>query len=214
MIKQVLKKSYNFVFPPIIQFSPIRSGSTLVYNILRESMPNKHILKRHKLEENQIKKHKIVATYRHPIDCLASSFKRYGLKVNETNMSNQINELKENGLDDLCKVFEEKQILKLKYEEFYNNYDHIFNNLEIYFNIKILENKRKEIKDRYNINKIISKTKHYKSFNEFDKKSQLHGNHVSNSKGAPNSYVDFFSENEIDYINNELKPHIKKLGYN
>ena len=68
----------------------------------------------------------MIVTFRNPMDSLASSIKRYKLEVNDVNIKNQILELKENGLDDLYEIFQNKNILKLKYENFYNNYDFIF----------------------------------------------------------------------------------------
>ena len=65
---------------------------------------------------------KIVATYRNPIDSLASSFKRYKLPVNEENIISEIERLENNGMLDLISVFDNEKILFLKYEEFYNGY--------------------------------------------------------------------------------------------
>ena len=193
MIKKILNKSLDFINPPIIQFSPIRTGSTLVYNILREVFPAKRISKKHNYSKI-LKNDKMIVTFRNPMDSLASSIKRYKLEVNDVNIKNQILELKENGLDDLYEIFQNKNILKLKYENFYNNYDFIFNNIETYFNIKIHLEDRQRIKKKYNVEVVFNFTKQFQEFSEGDKSTNFHGSHISNSKGLLNSYKDLFNK--------------------
>ena len=55
----------------IIQYSPVRSGSTLLYNILK--MLFKNVYKAHHMEnpsKNNIEY--IMSTFRHPYDCVIS----------------------------------------------------------------------------------------------------------------------------------------------
>ena len=63
--------------PVIIQCSPIRSGSTIVYNFLRELFPSAQVVKKHSYHPD-FSSFPIVTTYRHPLDCIASSIQRYG----------------------------------------------------------------------------------------------------------------------------------------
>ena len=60
----------------LVQFSPPRSGSTLVYNIMREIFPHKKIFKVHTFRA-MCNEMPVVVTYRHPLDCIASSIIRY-----------------------------------------------------------------------------------------------------------------------------------------
>ena len=213
MIKKIILKTAEIINPPLIQFSPIRSGSTLVYNILKEIFSNKMIYKRHSLRMTDIKKRNVIITYRNPLDCLTSSFKRYGLEVNDNNIKDQILELKRNGLDDLLIIFDAENVLKLKYEDFYNDYDFVFDKLEIFFGINIAQEMRQKIEQKFKIDKVIEFTKKYEDFSKYDKSTHLHGNHISNSKGKPNSYVDFFNAEQLLFIQNELHGYIVKFGY-
>ena len=199
--------------PPIIQFSPIRSGSTLIYNMVRLLLPNKRIYKRHKLEEIPSKSKKYVITYRNPIDCLASSMKRFNLEVNDKNIKYHLDQIKVNGLDDLISVFEMDEYLKLKYEQFYSNFDYAFDALEEYFELRFEAELREKIYIEYSTDKVISKTSSMKDFSEYDKKNFFHGNHVSSSKGKPNSYQEYFNINQLNYIEKDLREYSRILGY-
>ncbi|SFU72465.1 hypothetical protein SAMN05216480_11662 [Pustulibacterium marinum] len=213
MIDKIITKSKDIINPPIIQFGPIRSGSTLVYNILKDTYPNKKIIKKHTLNNFDIRRSKIIATYRNPLDCLTSSFKRYESFPNEDSIKKQIQELKKFGLDDLKNIFLRDDILKLKYEDFYGNYDYIFDSFEDFFGNSISKEKRNIIKSKYSIEAVIDKTKGFKNFSEFDKETNLHGNHISNTKGAPNIHADFFTNEHIKYIKHEFSDYLSTLGY-
>lgn len=213
MIEETIDETANITNPPLIQFSPIRSGSTLVYNILREAFPEKKISKRHRIKRGDIKNKKIITTYRNPLDCLASSFKRYQLEPSDLNIKNQILELKNNGLDDLLEIFQDENILLLKYEDFFNDYGFVFDKLEIFFSENISQDTRQKIVTKFNVDEVVKVTSKYENFNQYDSSTHLHGNHISNSKGKPNSYIDFFNVKQIEFIQEELYDYIINFGY-
>jgi len=80
----------------IIQFSPIRSGSTLVYNILREFS---NVRKTHNISVKNGQLY--VITYRHPYNCIISSLLRNEKKINSLNIKSEISEYLKNGGKDL-----------------------------------------------------------------------------------------------------------------
>lgn len=213
MVKEIYLSIKDIFYPRIIQFGPIRSGSTLVYNILRETYPLNSVLKRHKITYSNCNRYKTVVTYRNPLDSLASSIKKDKVLITEKIILKKIEELKNNGLNDLINIFENKNILKLKYEDFYNDINLIFDKLEIYFNKPISIKHREGLKKKYDIKNIILLTKAYKDFSQYDKVSQFHGNHISESKGKPNSFEELFNEAELALIKDALYPFISKLGY-
>lgn len=213
MVKEIYLNIKDIFYPRIIQFGPIRSGSTLVYNILRETYPLNSVLKRHKITNSNCNRYKTVVTYRNPLDSLASSIKKDKVLVNEKYILKKIEELKNNGLNDLVNIFENKSILKLKYEDFYNDINMIFDRLEIYFNKPISMTHRESIRKKYDIKNVILLTKVYKDFSQYDKVSHFHGNHISESKGKPNSFEQLFNEAELNLIKDALNPFINKLGY-
>ena len=91
----------------IIQFGMIRSGSTLIYNILKELFPDRRISKTHKYRKNwkdAFLKVPIVATYRDPLDIICSSIKTHDDLANREIIKNHIKLLKVNGLEDFVKL--------------------------------------------------------------------------------------------------------------
>ena len=77
----ILKERINyFAHPPIIQFSPPRTGSTLLWNTLRVCFPEREVKKVHRLSkfEKNYRSAPIVASIRNPLDSISSSIQRYG----------------------------------------------------------------------------------------------------------------------------------------
>lgn len=213
MIKKIASKINDIIHPPLIQFGPIRSGSTLVYNILRDSLPEKNIRKRHNISKGAAKRNKVIVTYRNPLDCLTSTIKSFNLVPNDVNIRDQINALKKNGLNDLLIIFDNQNILKLKYEDFYYNYNLIFDSAESFLNTKINPDVREKVSKKYNLQAAIKITEKYEDFSQYDSVNHLHGRHISNTKGSPNSYIEFFTEEQLKYIKDELHDYILKFGY-
>ena len=183
----------------IIQFSPIRSGSTLVYNILREFS---NVRKTHNISVNNGQLY--VITYRHPYNSIISSLLRNEKKINSLNIKSEINEYLKNGGKDLLENdLLKKNILLLQYEEFFNNYEVIYNKLENVLNINIDENKKIELSKKYHITNVKKMTNKYKTFKEYDRTTHLHGKHISKYDGQTD-YKKILSENDI-YVLKENK---------
>ena len=193
----------------IIQFGMIRSGSTLIYNILKEIFPDYTIIKTHNhsrsWKEIFFKKIPIVCTYRDPLDIICSSIKRYEKLVTKEVIDEQIKELKQFGFDDFIKLekiprFVDKNRLNLKYENFYNNFDYIFKELEDFFNIQITSNLRSKIASKLSIQGVKEKISKFKTFEENDMNTHWHGKHISNNNGMPKSHINFFNEDDNNYL--------------
>lgn len=194
----------------IIQFSPIRSGSTLVYNILREFS---NVRKTHNISVKNGQLY--VITYRHPYNCIISSLLRNEKKINSLNIKSEISEYLKNGGKDLLENdLLKKNILLLQYEEFFNNYEVIYNKLENFLNINIDENKKIELSKKYHITNVKKMTNKYKTFKEYDKTTHLHGKHISEYDGQTD-YKKILSENDIYVLkeNKSLNKIIKKFNY-
>ena len=188
----------------IIQFGMIRSGSTLIYNILKELFPHYKIIKTHRYQENwkdTFFKIPIVCTYRDPLDIICSSIKRYDQLPSNEVIENHIDILKAYGFKDFINLDKKyKNKLNLKYENFYNNFNYIFDELEEFLNIQIANNLRLEIENKLSVKKVKEKIKKFKAFNEYDKDTRLHGKHISDNDGMIKSHLDFFSEDQINYL--------------
>jgi len=196
----------------IIQFSPPRTGSTLVFNVLREIFPGRRIDKSHNYE-TKFEKYPVVVTYRHPLDAMASSIQRYGRTPTDEEIENQIKEFEANSLWDILPIRRHPNVLMLKYEEFYKNYDYIFDALETFFGVTISAEKRREITNRYNIEAVDEQVREYGDFQTYDTVTQLHGRHISTYKGGVNYYREFFSPEQIDYLKKVYAKLLAEFGY-
>jgi len=197
----------------MIQFSPVRSGSTLVYNILKNIFKKK-IIKKHNI--NNVDKN-VVITYRNPLDSLASLIlidnpNIIPLQVDDSLLMDKLIELRKNGLDDIIKIFNNPQPLFLKYEDFKNNYNYIYENISSHFMIEIDQDKRDYINDKFSLLNVKNLIDRHKSFKEWDKTTQLHGNHISKYNGE-SYFKDFFNEKQMEKIKEVLNKHIEILGY-
>ena len=200
--------------PPeeIIQFGPVRSGSTLIYNLLRDIFPNSEVRKTHYMEKNPSTKY-IVSTYRNPLDIMASLIQFHDQMPTIASIREKIFFIKNNGLVDFVNIIDNDKILKLKYEDFYNNYNYIYDKFETYFKIKIDSEQRIFLDKKYKINNIKKIVQKYDSFNDFDDITHWHGNHISPNNGAPNSYDKFFNDEQIEFIKKGLGDINEKLDY-
>lgn len=196
----------------ILQFSPPRSGSTLVYNILREIFPKKEILKQHTYR-HIISRYPVVVSYRHPLDCIASSIQRYGLSPTKEVIDQQIIEFEENGISDILRIKNKKNVLMLRYEDFFDDFNIIYNSIDQFFDIKISYEIREDITSRYqiqNIEKIVSSKN---TFSEYDIITHWHGNHISKYKGQPYYYQDFFQKDQIKYLKDIYRKYLSEFEY-
>lgn len=199
----------------IIQFSPIRSGSTLVFNMLREIFPEKRIVKSHKISKKEEKTATLVCTYRNPVDCISSNLLFLEKTATESNILEQIHLLKENGLIQLCRLLNREKAVFLRYEDFYHDHHVIFSQLEAFFDISLNHQMKESISEKYQVKTVKEQyTSQFDNAFEFDKENHWHGNHISNFNGRPNAASEVLSNGQIDLIKNELKEYIELLGYN
>jgi len=196
----------------VLLFSPIRTGSTLIYNIL------KHlkfiVLKRHLLKVMPKIKN-VIITYRNPLDSLSSLFLKENMNINSLTVNDLnwgIDTLKEQGLDKLIKIFNNEKFLYLKYELFVHNYSYIYKKLEKYLNITISSKDKTDIYKKFNINSVKKSIKRFNNFLEWDKNTLLHGNHISKYNGDSH-YKKTFTKEQINYITNKLTTHLTILNY-
>ena len=212
-ILSVIKKKIDRLTPKtIIQFAPPRSGTTLVYNILKDIFPDRSIETYH-YYRNKDKKFSTVVTYRNPLDSIASSILRYKKKPTNDVIKQHISEFEKNGIWTVCEIRDNKNVLMLKYEDFVNNFDYIYNKLEIFFNVNISNDKRNLITKNYNIEAVEKITSYMKSYGEQDKKTLFHGDHININKGKPDFYKQFLSTEQISYLKNIYKDYLLIFDY-
>lgn len=195
----------------IIQFGPIRSGTTLIYNILQNIFETQ-MLKCHKLYDGS--KGVFIVTYRHPFDCIISTIQRDNLEINNKNIIDKTNEYLENGGKPLVLAFEQfkrgNNVVLLKYEKFVNDFDYIYEKIETFFKIQIPTEYKNLFKRKFNVNNVEKITKMFKDFSEYDKKTNWHGNHISKDKGKCFKYKKYLSNEQIKMIDNLLLKELKE----
>ena len=205
MITRLINKILTITSRKIIQFSPQRSGSTLVFNILQDLFPTKYVKKQHNYDLED-KNFPTVITYRHPYDCIASLILKDQVSPTDQIIEDKIMLFRKDGWNDFLNQFESSKILFLRYENFYNDIDFILSSIEGYFKIHISENKKVKLRNKYKISSVKKEIEKFKIFSEFDPQSHFHGNHISKYLGGTNSYKKFFNTNQIKildkYFNN------------
>ena len=187
----------------IIQFSPIRSGSTLVYNYLLELgyKPTKN----HKYTYNN--KNQYIITIRHPYNSIISSILRYEQDINVTTIENQINEyLRYGGEDLITNNFTGNNHCILFYENFLNNHDLILNKLELFFNKTFKSELKQKIKCNLEINNVKSTIikNGYTKFSSLDRKTHFHGKHISKFNGEID-YKKILNKDELNVLEKNKK---------
>lgn len=194
-----------------IQFSPIRSGSTLVYNYLLGL--NKNPLKIHNYVENI--ENKYVITVRHPYNAIISSILKDNCEISIEMLKLHTHlYLQNGGVDILINNINKNKHCVLLYEDFINNHDIILNTLEEFFNEKYSDELRSKLKSKFNINKVkkeIENNNLTDFWKHYDKKTHFHGRHISKYNGETD-YKKILKREEINILeqNNYLNYIIEK----
>lgn len=170
------KKSFK-----VIQFSPARSGSTLVFNAIKYILPNTKIIKTHTMSD-EFCNLPIITTKRNIFDCLVSLANAHGQEVSDENIAHFANILKKSGHSNNKINCTNK--LELEYNIFYKNYDYLFKQISNFFHVHYTRNQIETFEREFNVKKIRSKTQNH-VFEDYDKATQLHGRHVSSNLGEP-----------------------------
>ena len=196
----------------LIQFSPIRSGSTLIYNYLLELGYNS--TKTHNYNCCYSNKNRYIITIRHPYNSIISSIIRYGQEINLETIEKQIDEYLKTGGNDLIKNdFTGDNHCILFYENFLTNHDLILNKFELFFKKKYDSELKDKIKAKLEINNVKSLIikNGYTNFSDCDRKTHLHGKHISEFNGTLD-YKKILKKEEIQLLekNEKLNIIIKK----
>lgn len=200
----------------ILQYSPPRTGSTLLYNILRVGYPEKEIVKQHGLTDKQLSKDftdPIIVSVRNPLDIVSSSVQRYGRRFEDHIITSQIEEIKNNGIFHVLNIFDYRNVLILKYEDFVYNWDYMFNEIEMFLEEEIPEDRKNICRIDFSIDNVKKQADRLGQFKSKDGKTQIHGMHVSKFKGRPDHYKETLSPAQIKRIYNVFEKIFEKFDY-
>ena len=171
----------------IVQLSPARTGSTLIYNVLNYlfednqigSGTNARVIKTHNikdLEREDLKKKRILLckTVREPLNVIASR-KLAKIPYNIRGIKDQILSMDKKKVNIL-------NILTFRYESFEKDqFDYIFSVIEEGLEIKIAEDIKAYVAKIFCIDSMKKLQGKLKDFNDFEQITGLHGNHIRES---------------------------------
>jgi len=191
----------------IIQFGPGRTGTTLIWQILNLLFNN--VEKSHVFVDDPDAYH--VVTYRDFRDALLSHMRVVSEEVNPINIDLSYRGHYQKILLELDKYTNvHYKTLYLKYELFYNDYDYIFNKLEIFLDIQIPKEKRDKITKYVSIEQNKKRQEKFNSFSEHDPNTHIHGEHIFHPE--PGQWKKLNDENRIA-LNRTVNYNLKKWGY-
>ena len=197
---------------------PIRSGSTLLYNIVKNIFIDKPVIKSHHFTHDPDSTYLI--TIRHPYNSIISTLLKNKKTLNKSNLNSAIKEYLI-GLNTFLKKIDYDNVIIFRYEKFQNNYDYIFDKLQKKLNVIITN--REELNEKFSINNVKEYIKDFNEknnlkpeFKNYDKKTHFHSNHISQYNGKTDYKVILKNHEDLLHI---LKTHpilnifIKKYGY-
>ena len=167
----------------IIVCTPYRTGSTLIYNVLRFFFDNA-VIKTHTIPHIQEETF-FVFTIRSPLQCCCSRC-RIEWKDNLDAIASNVSKLDKivqeyiQQIGNIRKFLQENHpAVLLKYEDFDDNLEYILRKIEVCFKIRIHPADRALLKKAFSKENVNNHIKKYENFSQYDKITHWHGNHLS-----------------------------------
>lgn len=210
----IIKK--YFINPPIIQFSPPRTGSTLLWNVLRHVVPQRRVLKTHNLiakylkESNEVK---IIISVRDPVDSISSSIQRYSQVPTHDVVVDHIKRFECHGIWQVLEVKDYSNVTILRYEDFAFDWAYLFESLETSLGCVINQDVQRFCVSNYRLERVAKKANELGDFGNIDSKDQIHGKHISDFRGRVGHGHENLSPEQIDLINESFRPYSEAFGY-
>lgn len=180
-------------------FSPIRTGSTLVYNYLREIVdPSVMLSKTHSLQPDA---DFTICTIRNPFNSIVSSCLRYKHQLSNHFLLQNAQEYLDNGGRDVCRLPD--SALLLRYEEFTTNSVKCIHMLKQFCAAHNIPHDHlcnaHSLAKKYTVSRVQTLTKAYTEFEQYDTQTHFHGRHISVYHG------------QTDYRQLLTRPQIRQL---
>ena len=173
----------------VLQYSPGRSGSTMLYHVLQHLGTN--VQKTHECLQTEAK---VVITYRHPCDVFCSFYRISQDLDGDDDLQRAMNRwwnpllyvttirgirYVRKGYARLQKYLgSDMKMCFLRYERFKDDYEYLFDSLESFLHISISRKRRDQVREATSFEKNKSAAAAYSSFKEFDTATLLHGKHL------------------------------------
>lgn len=182
-----------------VLFSPIRSGSTLVYNAIR-------LMRGQCVKAHDYRKHgsdtPYVVIVRHPYNAIISSCLRCREEPTDETLAKHTQEYCDHGGRDLA--FAELSIPRhciLKYEDIVDDHVLLLNTLSAYFEQPLSSLELQSHREFLCLDNMKRMASSLSSFDEHDPVTHIHGDHISKYNGKTD-YTKLLSRSQIDTLDN------------
>jgi hypothetical protein len=202
------------MFKKIIICSCPRTGSTLVYNLIKEVFDTYTVEKTHKID-NFDNENLYIIPIRHPYNSIISIGLCNKLQFDKQHdLLNCVNNYLDYGGNDIINIQDTENILHLHYENFYNNLEYVYKSIEEKLNINIPEYIKTDVIKKHSLENVKNLIKNMNDFKLVDNETQYHGLHISKYNGNTN-YRLILSEDQIKYLKKitNLNKIIEKFNY-
>jgi len=220
VIYQRTKKYPKSTYKKIMQVSPMRTGSTLVYNVLRMLFEEEEFFEVSAFKSTQ---HEVCKWHCFSNDILRSDYIYFITKRNpldtiysrcrlskSTPGEERIRKLCSQYLHFYKRVEELRNklnIVVLEYEKFSNDIDKIFKAVEDTFSFDIDPQDQSLLKEAFSKENLLIYSNNFQKFNYYDESVLIHGNHINDDS------IDMELKDRIRRILKEYKNEVNKLGY-
>lgn len=188
----------------IKQFSPIRTGSTLIYNFIKKC--GRPVSKLHNLEGVSSS---VVSTIRHPYNSIISAILRLEKPIDFPSLKYCTNEYLGHGGIDFLNL--PNKSIVLRYEDFTQYPLDAFSFLNQKLNLGKTSEELESLVEELSLDNMLKIQNQHENFYTWDKDTQIHGNHISKYRGKTN-WKEILTSSQIEYLQTipELNQIIEK----
>jgi hypothetical protein len=226
----VYKRSQQYSlggYKKIVVFSPQRTGSTLVFNILRFLFENIEVINQstwansrpdflvNKTHEPKLwgKKTIVFCTIRNPVDAIFSFYRvlKGDKPFLDISYLNVLVDFYIEYLRNARRQIKMENTVLLRYEDFERDMGHIFQKVEEALGIQIDLTDKELMKRVLSIENVSLHIQQYQGFDQYDSVTHFHGAHIDQGELTPKE-KGFL----VEKINIRLQPHkdlLNSLGY-
>ncbi|BCX48325.1 hypothetical protein HAHE_22330 [Haloferula helveola] len=201
---------------PVIQFGPPRTGSTVVWNALRAILPGQDIPKRHDLSFLHLSpfcRSRIVCTVRNPLDIIVSMLGVSELEPTPEAVTGKILELEHHGLGNVLSIRQRPGTLFLRYEDFYGNFDYLFDELTRFLKVEIGDEERNRFNEEFHVESVRKRAENLGDFGNFDPGDHIHGRHISRYSGRPGYHSEVLDRDSAIRIRERFASFMAAFDY-
>jgi hypothetical protein len=217
---EIKMKIHETGIPDIIQFGPYRSGSTFMFQYLKQLFPDKKILKLHGYDKTDVP---VVITVRDFRDCVASYWRiEYPLKIGggkkieigKTFMTEEDIDFysKPYFMQDkiLHQYLVSHKVVVLQYEKFFDNFEYLHDRISNFFDIHIDGSRRANLELSCSLKHNKKFQEKYDNFESYDLDNGIHGDHIFTGMSIWNEVV---PDNLKKYYNDKLQTLLNNWNY-